>query len=217
MEVDAFDDIFLHWQNQFDPLFDVNVEFPDEQISTGEIFLDDYLDTREEITVAAYANSSPVTTIVPSQITEGVNSVPGSRWTLASSALQVISPISESVVLQPSSLDSWGSVTTCVSNGELWPDQPGSCVTLEETSPPAKVRKKLQPSVARVSRKKTKVAHESQKPVKQLHSKERIRLPISPEEHILRERQRRVDMAEKFQLLAKMLPPEARVSTRTAL
>jgi hypothetical protein len=200
MEVDAFDDIFLHWQNQFDPLSDVNVEFPD----------------------AAYAGSSPVTTIVPSfpsQITEGVDSVPGSTW-LASSALQVISPISESVVLQPSSLDSWESVTrltTCVSNGELWSGQPGSCVTLEETSPPAKVRKKLQPSVARVSRKKIKVAHESQKPVKQLHSKERIRLPISPEEHILRERQRRGDMAEKFQLLVKMLPPEARVSTRTAL
>ncbi|KAG0622947.1 hypothetical protein M758_3G135800 [Ceratodon purpureus] len=205
MDVDEFDDIFsFHWHNQSDALSNVSIGFPVE-LSTVEIFLNEILDINEDITVETCEDSAPVNKVA-SFPTLQIEATDRARQSPvgSDSGLEWIPPITcDDVVLLPTSINA--SVNTCVSNDDLRGQQ-GSCVT-EETSPPAKVRKK-QSSAARVSRKKIKT-NDSQKPMKQIHSRDSNRLP-APEEHILRERKRRDEMAEKFKLLEQILPPQAR-------
>ena len=212
MDVDEFDDIFsFHWHNQSNALSNVSIEFPVE-LSTVEIFLNDILDINEDITVETCEDSAPVNKVASFPILQ-IEATDRARQSPvgSDSGLEWIPPITcDDVVLLPTSINA--SVTTCVSNDDFR-GQHGSCVT-EETSPPAKVRKK-QSSAARVSRKKIKT-NDSQKPMKQIHSRDSNRLP-APEEHILRERKRRDEMAEKFKLLKEILPPQARVSIPAVL
>ena len=202
MDVDEFDEsIFLNWQNPIDALPYANIESPVELS-----FLDDFLDIKEDITVVTCAGYDPAN-IVPSlpNLTEPANSVQ-SHVCLASGVLDVILPTCNEVGLRPTEIISspGSAITTCVNDSELWVQQ-GSCVT-KEISPLTRVHKN-QSRAAGVFQKKIKT-NVSFKPVRQFHSNVLTRLPIS-EEHILRERTRREDMARRFLLLEKVLPEAA--------
>lgn len=202
-----FDEIFGDWQNQYFETLCPEINSCSESGVTS--FLDDIIDVKESVTLASCPSNLEPSSSVVFSTRANAPSVSSPLWALQTpvsvayiqnDVSSVTDKLLDQVVpspelISPMSTSSPGSVKICINSGLKRQLQP---LIAEQSSSPSK-RKKLNPAS------QSQIAPKTKELFKAFKQSVGSRIP-TPEEHILRERKRRLDMASKFQVLESILP-----------